>query len=192
MIQSIRRMMLPALLCAVILPASSSHAAGEWRYYHPSQLVLTETTPLFNGKPLGMGGALAPVGASLAPQVVNCVGGFNREYYEIETWMGRKWVSADFRIYGQEPNAHRFKNQISETMYLYDEPFDDKKTTLSISPQIVESTDATDVGNRTFLKIKTWIGDKWLRMGEITTPVEAIQRWDEKTETWITISESVG
>jgi hypothetical protein len=184
-----RKLILAVLSAAVILPATSANAAGDWRYFHPNQIVITENTPLYDVELPGSKLTVTPTGAALAPQVVTCTGGWNSQYYAVETWIGTKWVSSTSRIYGQSNPQSRLIYRVPETMYLFDEPFKDKKTDLAIAPQDVESIDASDVGTQPYLKIHTWVGDKWIKTSESKAPVRAVKRWGTVSHTWIDIGD---
>jgi hypothetical protein len=129
---------------------------------------------------------VTPTGAALAPQVVTCTGGWNNEYFAVETWIGTKWVSSKNRIYGKNPTPSRFIYRVTETLNLYDEPFKDKKTELAIAPQDVETIDIQGITGD-YVLIHTWVGDKWINMGDSKTPVRAVKRWGWVLNKWIDI-----
>jgi hypothetical protein len=47
-LQLIRKLLSAVLIVAVILPASFVNAAGDYRSFHPNQIVITENTPLYD------------------------------------------------------------------------------------------------------------------------------------------------
>jgi hypothetical protein len=179
----IRKLIPVVLIVAAILPASSTNAAGDYRTFHPNQIVITENTPLYDVQ-LGEHYAVTPTGAALSPQVVTCTGGWNGEYFAVETWIGTKWVSSKNRIYGKNPSPSSYIFRVTETLYLYDEPFKDKKTELAIAPQDVESIDIQDVSG-SYLLIHTWVGDKWINTYDSKTPIRWVKRWGTVSQTWI-------
>lgn len=153
------RLIAPFVLAAVILP-NVVLGAGEWRSYHPTQLILTETTPLYdnhNNNPIQKIKI-----AEVAPQTVNVTGAYLPNWYEIETWLGKKWIFTTNAI-PHEPNYKARKLQLNDTIYLYDEPFANKKSWMALAPQVVEAIDVA--GN--FYKINTWLGEKWVMMPSI-------------------------
>ncbi|NOU94422.1 hypothetical protein GC093_14515 [Paenibacillus sp. LMG 31456] len=148
------RFVVPALIAALILP-NTIFAAGEYRHDHPTQLILTETTPLYDkNDPSTL------TSSTMAPQTVNVTDAwiYTPNWYEIDTWLGKKWINAPAAI-PHEPNYVKTKFQLYDTFYLFDGPFSNKWTEASISPQVVETLDRAN----DYYKISTWLGDKWIK-----------------------------
>ena len=167
------RLIVPVVLSAVILP-NVVLGAGEWRSYHPTELILTETTPiydeLFSNKKI----------AEVAPQTVKVKASQLPGWYKIETWLGEKWICPSNAL-SHESNFKARKLQLNDTIYLYDEPFTNKKSLMALAPQIIEAID--EAGN--FYKINTWLGDKWIMRPSIEeidkiTDITDVKKTNEK------------
>jgi hypothetical protein len=154
MINKLSRLIFPAVLAATILP-NTIFAAGEWRLDHP-QLILTETTALYNTSYDDPSQKIAEA----APQTATVTGAYLPKGYEIETWLGKKWIyTTDFtKAIPHDPNFITKTLQLNQTLYLYNYPVQYSKTAFALAPQTVEAVDYWGG----FYKIKTWVGDKWL------------------------------
>jgi hypothetical protein len=117
--------------------------------------------------------------ATLAPQELEVKVAYGQystplgTWYLAETWLGDKWLYAvrpiirpfndsikTFPREGGTGNFYSISNIIEVAGALYDEPFEDTKTSYSLATQKVE---VIDYGND-FYKIRTWVGDKWIRL----------------------------
>jgi hypothetical protein len=171
------RLIVPMLLlCAFLLP-NSIFAAGEWRHYHPTQLILTAPTPLYDSNDLS-----TRLFAGITPQTVNVTDALvnTPDWYQIDTWLGQKWIYTPNAI-PHEPNYGTRKLKLNETIYLYDGPFANKKTGVALTPQVVEAID----GANGYYKIKTWLGDKWIGTPGLSsinsiTDITDVKKADEK------------
>jgi hypothetical protein len=150
------RLITPIVMSAFILP-STIFAAGEWQHDHPTQLILIDPTSLYDKND-----ASTRLSASISPQTVNVTDAlsYTPNWYEINTWLGKKWIYAPTAI-PHEPNYAKQKFQLYDTFYLFNEPFNNQVTVAAIGPQVVETIDSAPNG---FYKINTWLGDKWIKI----------------------------
>jgi hypothetical protein len=150
------RLVVPVVLSAVIFP-HTMFAAGDWRGWHPPQLILTKTTAIYDDSNQKI--------AELTPQTVTVTGAYLPKGYEIETWLGKKWIyTTDFtKAIPHDPNFGTKQLQLNEKLSLYDGPVPKFKTVFSVSPQVVQAVDYWDG----FYKINTWLGDKWIEVPNI-------------------------
>lgn len=149
------RLFVSTVIAALILP-NTIFAAGEYRHAHPTQLILTETTSLYDKNDDS-----TRISATISPQTVNVTDAwiYTRNWYEIDTWLGKKWIYAPTAI-PHEPNYGKRKIQLYDNFYLHDGPFNNQVTEAVISPQVVEAIDSAN----SFYKISTWLGDKWIKL----------------------------
>lgn len=95
--------------------------------------------------------------STIGPQKVQVVEKWNN-WYKIKTWLGDKWIIPTYKVEGTIKS-------ISSTLYLtnvttlHDAPFEDKATTLALSPQSVKATEEWNG----WYKINTWLGPKWIQ-----------------------------
>lgn len=117
---------------------------------------LTEQTDFYN-QPNGV------KESSLAPQDVT-VFRRNGEWYEINTWLGKRWINPNHEMVG-EIKTVSYPLPLTMTYLLHDLPFVDKVLTSQVSPQTVNvKAEWTDPNHIVWLKIQTWLGDKWIKM----------------------------
>lgn len=146
--------------------AGMAHAANPY----PNNVALTQVTDLYEA-PMA---DLPPV-MQLAPQEVYITGfqpGDDRSHwYRIATWRGEKWVRLGEEAFrGQEQEA-AYDAILLEDTPLYDEPRRDKGLGISIAPQTVH----VKAISGSYLRIGTWLGDKWIRLSEKILPDAVVE-----------------
>lgn len=103
-------------------------------------------------------------GGSLSPQTVSAVRKTSDDlFYEINTWMGKLWIKPSFPLIGKVIYTDE-SIALTERKYLHEHPYSETKTNATVSPQTVRATASwTDKQGVVWVKIKTWIGEKWVQ-----------------------------
>lgn len=103
-------------------------------------------------------------GATLSPQTVNAVRKTDDGmFYEINTWMGKKWIKPVYPLVGKVDNVDELIS-LGERKHLHEHPYGETKMSASVSPQTVRAMASwRDSQGNTWLKINTWIGHKWIK-----------------------------
>lgn len=126
---------------------------GLIEFAEPLRLTLAASnTYLYNG-PNEEGNT----GQSLAPQTVYATARFGN-WYQINTWIGQKWIEVAESTSPEEKELIS-KITLLDITKLYSSADARQKAVSSLAPQTV-----TVVGQKgNWFKIKTWIGDKWIK-----------------------------
>lgn len=122
----------------------------------PIKLTLTAAkTYLYNG-PNGEGNT----GQALSPQIVYA-NAREGDWYLINTWIGPKWIEVVDSVppTEQEPDDEITKITLLDKTNLYSSASINQKADSSVSPQTVTVVEHKD----DWFKIKTWIGEKWVK-----------------------------
>ncbi|WP_078429741.1 SpoIID/LytB domain-containing protein [Alkalihalobacterium alkalinitrilicum] len=113
-------------------------------------LTLTSSTPLYDQ----IGGS--PRSEVINPQVVTVYQESNG-WYQINTWLGRKWINPTFAIEG-EPNSVSQRLTLTQDTRLHDGPFAGQRRSEIVKPQTVTAIAEWNG----WYQINTWLGPKWI------------------------------
>lgn len=173
-----RSLVAAAIVGLVCIGASMGRVSAEMPPFF-QHIYLQQEAKLYNGPDERQ----PSVGALTPGQVVTVVdadatysfGDDNPQWYQIETWLGRKWIKAEGAAFtGTYRKEERKATSVSEAA-LYDRP-GSAPTAYRIAPQQLRITasftyntpspvNATALlsSYQTWYEIETWMGRKWLR-----------------------------
>lgn len=142
----------------------------------PPKLYIAQDAPLYNQP--GQGETVGMVSAGQNVTVL----GMDKEtgdweasgWYQIDTWLGPKWVPADRLINGVLKTEDQIITSVTETA-LYDRPNRQAATGLRLSAQELKATGILPYGPLSFsnatsynlssgiwYRVETWLGEKWI------------------------------
>ncbi|MCM3443779.1 M14 family zinc carboxypeptidase [Metabacillus halosaccharovorans] len=95
--------------------------------------------------------------SAVNPQTITAIAKWNN-WYKINTWLGPKWINPEYLITG---NVQVINEAVilQKTTDLYNQPFEDFKTSTSIAPQTIVAIEKWN----NWYKINTWLGTKWIK-----------------------------
>lgn len=143
--------LMSSMLCWGTANANSHDSA-------PQEITLFENTKFYRSP-----NAHSEPIATLTPQTVQVVGtepGWimkDNPWFYINTWLGEAWIQPNLAYSGEELPLNK-KIALTGDEDLYDYPLSGYKNGGTISPQTVDAISSMGP----WLKIKSWLGDKWI------------------------------
>lgn len=128
----------------------------KWIAPHGVKVYVDQKTALHN-KP----SFLSKAGSSISAQTVTVLEQRTDGWWKIKTWLGDKWVA---------PNGAALV--LDKQYALYNTASFSDKNSASISAQQVTTLDQVAGG---WIKIKTWLGDKWININGENAPIESFK-----------------
>jgi len=118
-------------------------------------LTMFSTTQLFS-KP----SKAFPAGAALGPQAIKA---FEKadDWYHVKTWFGDAWLKTEEMIVG-EIKPVDLEIGLTEEAILHTLPLSSTSTGGAVSPQTVKAFEEWNG----WYHIKSWMGDRWIKVGE--------------------------
>ncbi len=111
---------------------------------------------------------------SLQPQAVTAIAEWNG-WYQIETWIGPKWIKPTRAIDGVKSISERVT--LTKQTHLYNLPVETTKRADSLLPQTVTAFEEWNG----WYHIQTWIGSKWIKPTDAMVGVKSISESVEIT-----------
>ncbi|MGG0720079.1 SpoIID/LytB domain-containing protein [Robertmurraya massiliosenegalensis] len=104
----------------------------------------------------------------LSPQTVYATSQVG-QWYQIDTWLGVKWITVQEVATPEDTSSTTDVSKITilDKTNLYSSPSTNQTPSSSVSPQMVTVIEQ----NGDWFKIKTWIGDKWIKPARYSVAV---------------------